>query len=90
MTGWPTSSEVGNTNSVPEFAFPTAKAMGHPIARVRTTDEAAGCRALTREANRMAKILRYVLMGLVAVGVAVLRLRQGEFDGLRLPGAPVS
>ena len=30
MDGWPTSSEVGNTNSAPEFASPTAKAMGHP------------------------------------------------------------
>ena len=30
MDGWPISSEVGNTNSAPEFASPTAKAMGHP------------------------------------------------------------
>ncbi len=35
--GWPTSWEVGNTNSVPEFAFPTAKAMGHPVTRQRVT-----------------------------------------------------
>ena len=32
--GWPTSSEVGDTNSVAEFAFPTAKAMGHPTRKV--------------------------------------------------------
>ena len=32
--GWPTSSEVGNTNSTSEFAIPTAKAMGHPTPRI--------------------------------------------------------
>ena len=32
--GWPTSLEVGNTNSTSEFANPTAKAMGHPIPRI--------------------------------------------------------
>ena len=29
LHGWPTSSEVGNTNCALEFAFPTAEAMGH-------------------------------------------------------------
>ena len=32
--GWPTSSEVGNTNSTTEFAIPTAKAMGHPTSQI--------------------------------------------------------
>ena len=32
--GWPTSSEVGNTNSTSEFAMPTAKAMGHPTPQI--------------------------------------------------------
>ena len=29
LTGWPASSEVGNTNSSAEFVYPTGKAMGH-------------------------------------------------------------
>ena len=44
MDGWPISSEVGNTNSAPEFASPTAKAMGHPMgASHRTGAEAVRC-----------------------------------------------
>ena len=34
IEGWPTSSEVGNTNSTSEFVNPTAKAMGHPTPRI--------------------------------------------------------
>ena len=32
--GWPTSLEVGSTNSTSEFVIPTAKAMGHPSSRI--------------------------------------------------------